>query len=86
MVVSHGEIVDNGPYNDLMDKSKILRDLVHSIASEQMARQSSETTGIVDSLCNFKILCRYQWDSNIGHFLFSVCNFIISTKIILYSN
>jgi len=44
MVVSQGEIVDHGSYNDLMIRSKILRDFVHSIAtsdSEQYQRRAS---------------------------------------------
>ncbi len=46
MVVSRGEIIDYGPYNELMNKSKILRDLVYSIESEQTARKFSDA-GIV---------------------------------------
>ena len=33
IVASHGEIVDQGPYNELIRKSKILRDIVHSVAT-----------------------------------------------------
>jgi ABC-type methionine transport system ATPase subunit len=43
-VVSQGEIVDQGPYKDLMNRSKILRELVHSITTsnkEQYQRQMS---------------------------------------------
>ncbi len=45
IVVSQGEIVDHGSYNELMIKSKILQDFVHSIASsntEQSSRHTSE--------------------------------------------
>jgi ABC-type transport system involved in cytochrome bd biosynthesis fused ATPase/permease subunit len=45
IVVSQGEIVDHGSYNDLMIGSKILRDFVHSIATsntEQSSRHASE--------------------------------------------
>jgi len=45
IVVSQGEIVDHGSYNDLMIGSKILRDFVHSIATsntEQYSRHASE--------------------------------------------
>lgn len=33
IVVSQGEIVDQGPYNESIRKSKILRDIVHSVAT-----------------------------------------------------
>jgi ABC-type multidrug transport system fused ATPase/permease subunit len=44
IVVSQGNIVDHGSYNDLMNRSKILREFVHSIAvsdKEQYQRQTS---------------------------------------------
>ncbi len=45
IVVSQGEIVAQGTYSDLMIKSKILRDFVHSIAisdAEQTPRRLSD--------------------------------------------
>jgi hypothetical protein len=33
MVISQGEIVDHGSYNDLMIRSNILRDFVHSVVN-----------------------------------------------------
>jgi len=43
--VSQGEIVDQGSYDDLMIRSKILRDFVHSVATsdtEQYPRHASD--------------------------------------------
>jgi ABC-type methionine transport system ATPase subunit len=42
VVVSRGEITDHGTYNELMNKSKILRDLVHSIVTSEAERKSSD--------------------------------------------
>jgi ABC-type multidrug transport system fused ATPase/permease subunit len=45
VVVSQGEIVDHGPYDDLMITNKILRDLVHSVGtsgSQHYQRQASD--------------------------------------------
>lgn len=45
IVVSQGEIVDQGPYNDLIIKSKILRDFVHSVVTsdtDQYQRRASD--------------------------------------------
>jgi hypothetical protein len=36
------EIIDHGPYDELMNKSKILRDLVYSIVTEQIERKLSD--------------------------------------------
>ncbi|CAF1308417.1 unnamed protein product, partial [Adineta steineri] len=49
IVVSHGEIVDYGLYNDLMIRSKILQDFVHSVVTsdtEQYSRQTSTTESL----------------------------------------
>ena len=46
VVVLQGEIVDHGPYNELMNKSKILRDLVYSFATEQSERKTSDAGNI----------------------------------------
>ncbi|CAF1159240.1 unnamed protein product, partial [Adineta steineri] len=49
IVVSHGEIVDYGLYNDLMIRSKILQDSVHSVVTsdtEQYSRQTSTTESL----------------------------------------
>ncbi len=45
IVLSQGEIVDQGSYNDLMIRSKILRDFVHSTATsdtKQYSRRASD--------------------------------------------
>ncbi|UJR38757.1 hypothetical protein I4U23_031422 [Adineta vaga] len=45
VVISHGEIVDHGSYNELMQKSKILKELVHSVVTsekEQHQQQASK--------------------------------------------
>ncbi len=42
VVVSHGEVIDYGPYDELMNKSKILRDLVRSIETEETTRKFSD--------------------------------------------
>ncbi|CAF3640789.1 unnamed protein product [Rotaria sordida] len=42
VVVSRGEIVDHGPYDELMNKSKILRDLVYAIVTEGNERRASD--------------------------------------------
>ncbi len=45
IVVSQGEIVDHGAYDELMIRSKILQDFVHSIATsdtEQYPRRESD--------------------------------------------
>lgn len=45
MVVSQGEIIDHGGYTDLIVRSKILRDFVHSTTTtdtEQYTSQMSE--------------------------------------------
>jgi ABC-type methionine transport system ATPase subunit len=44
IIVSHGEIVDQGSYNDLMIRSNILQDFVRSVATsstDQYQRQAS---------------------------------------------
>jgi ABC-type transport system involved in cytochrome bd biosynthesis fused ATPase/permease subunit len=40
IVLSQGEIVDQGSYNDLMIRSKILQDFVHSIANSDTKQYS----------------------------------------------
>jgi ABC-type multidrug transport system fused ATPase/permease subunit len=53
IVVSQGEIVDHGSYSDLMIKSKILRDFVHSIATsdaEQSSRHASDIGKYMESM------------------------------------
>jgi ABC-type multidrug transport system ATPase subunit len=55
VIISHGEIVDHGPYNELMNTSKILNELVHSIAvseKEQYQRQASEAGKCVKYIDN----------------------------------
>ncbi|CAF3803663.1 unnamed protein product [Adineta steineri] len=42
IVVARGEIVDYGSYNDLMNTSKILRELVYSITTQETERKSSD--------------------------------------------
>jgi ABC-type multidrug transport system fused ATPase/permease subunit len=46
IVVSQGEIVDHGSYNDLMIRSKILQDFVHSIATSNTEQSSHYTNEI----------------------------------------
>ncbi|CAF0750239.1 unnamed protein product [Rotaria sp. Silwood1] len=43
VVVSRGEIIDHGPYAELMNNSKILRDLVSAIIMEATERKLSDT-------------------------------------------
>ncbi|CAF0918354.1 unnamed protein product [Adineta ricciae] len=42
-VVSRGEIIDQGSYNELMNKSKTLRELVQTIATERQESRTSDT-------------------------------------------
>jgi ABC-type transporter Mla maintaining outer membrane lipid asymmetry ATPase subunit MlaF len=46
LVVSQGEIVDQGSYSDLMIRSKILRDFVHSIATSGIEHEPRRTSDI----------------------------------------
>lgn len=46
LVVSQGEIVDQGSYSDLMLRSKILQDFVHSIATSETEHESRRTSDI----------------------------------------
>ena len=53
-VVHEGEIVDHGPYNELVVSSKTLRELIHSTAtsdSDQYSRRVSDT-GTWYQLCS----------------------------------
>jgi hypothetical protein len=45
-VVSQGEIVDDGPYADLIIGSKILRDFVHSIDTSEREPYQRQTSDI----------------------------------------
>lgn len=46
LVVSQGEIVDQGSYSDLMIRSKILRDFVHSIAISEAEHEPHRNSDI----------------------------------------
>lgn len=43
VVVSRGEIVDQGPYDELMNKSKTLRELVQTISTERKESRAGDT-------------------------------------------
>ena len=42
-VVTGGEIVDQGPYHELMNKSKTLSELVQTIATERQDSKAGDT-------------------------------------------
>ncbi|CAF3495114.1 unnamed protein product, partial [Rotaria sp. Silwood1] len=46
MVVSQGEIVDHGSYHDLMIRSTILQDFVHSVATSRTEHYQHQTSDI----------------------------------------
>ncbi len=46
IVISQGEIADQGPYNDLMNRSKILRELVHSIAASDKEKYQTQLSDL----------------------------------------
>ncbi|UJR25517.1 hypothetical protein I4U23_006863 [Adineta vaga] len=50
IVVSRGEFIDQGHYNELMNKSKILRELVQSIVTERKESTAEPKTPITPSL------------------------------------
>jgi ABC-type methionine transport system ATPase subunit len=65
IVVSQGEIVDHGLYNDLMIRSKILRDFVHSVGTsdtEQYQRRTSDSGkyNYSEAYCFFFIFLNFE--------------------------
>ncbi|CAF1923142.1 unnamed protein product [Rotaria magnacalcarata] len=55
VVVASGEIIDHGSYDELMKKSKTLRDLVYSIATKETEQKSSDTEPKTPSTSPIKI-------------------------------
>jgi ABC-type methionine transport system ATPase subunit len=47
IVLSQGEIVDQGSYNDLMTQSKILQNFVHSTATSSTEQHPHRTSSVV---------------------------------------
>ena len=60
MVVSQGEIVDRGSYNDLMIGSKILQDFVHSIATTDTEQNQHRASEIGKCRNNYLIIILYR--------------------------